>query len=1095
MTSGELGTATTRPAESQPLEQSVRRVGSAAVCLPGLRTPGEPAMRRHGTARHAAAVAYLIATYAVWIASRGCAATSPEETQALMDLYRATGGDTGHWLQDDNWGTDGDPCGETGVDTRWFGVMECGPFGVVRKLMLPGNRLTGRLPASIGNLSSLVELDLSHNAIVGPIPDTIGQIPGLSKLTLASNFFESLPYNGLQKLTALTEIDFSQNQLDGPMFPHLNLLTELQIFTASENSLTGDVPSLCTNHPEGIPETLWRLDLRKNALTGWNLDDPPDCSPSQQLSVLDASHNDVSVATQNFPDFAKHVLAHVPVTQFRMNGNNNFMVELQTLTQYLMSAVAIDVSQTRVYGQLPTAFLISPVLSLFWVAGCPGVRGALPDDRSTLRGIVTLDITGTSMRAAQLPPYLVPGLPAPAPNANQSAYCRPPVTGFGDVLTVALDASYDSYTRCGCVAGYEGIGTECTACSRGTWSDQGDTACQPCPAGFHQYGSRRDGRSSCIPCPDNKFSYPGTAGCFHCPDGATCVSGSLSIEEGRWWPNTLHLSNSTQLYRCLSTTSCLSPNVTELVNGAELPARCADGCDGVLCATCMEGWARDGPGKCVSCPSTPVVLGLSVAAIVAGIVFVFRTMRTDTRTRRGTVKSEGRSAFRILISYLQLLSMANNEFHSGGAAVLRYALGVVGSIGGDSFGLVITSPLQCALQSRYDHVLIAAGLLPIICVGILGCVLRASRSCKCHVERHSSSRVRRRTVKEELLGVTAAVIFLVYTRVTQMALGAFQNHSEPIQGVYYLQADFRMWDGSPGWTTMQVTAFVILAVYTVAAPLGAAVSLSRAPGTSLDASQVWTKGALPRGGDLGQSLLLDDAAGQAVASRGLQEPPHPLNILRRGYKPGVWWWEITVAGRKVAFAALSVFVADPTTQVVSAAMLLSCLLSLQFSRKPYVDARLNRAEALSLFALLATQLCGLAYPATSSTADDATADATSLAQAVLTISLLALNGAALLNLLRLCLFAVSWSELGRRMCWCCSGSNILCFRGGKVPHHFSRTLSVAHSLSTLPVVTPEFSDDESDGESSGDDVGIPAHVIGERTGSHLEIVGEGASTS
>ena len=100
------------------------------------------------TAR-ASGVTTITATYydSVSTAADVAVALPGSDRAALEALYHATGGDD--WTDNTNWLSD-EPLGE------WFGVDKTGD-GRVRNLRVAENNLTGRIPAAIGLLDSLVQ--------------------------------------------------------------------------------------------------------------------------------------------------------------------------------------------------------------------------------------------------------------------------------------------------------------------------------------------------------------------------------------------------------------------------------------------------------------------------------------------------------------------------------------------------------------------------------------------------------------------------------------------------------------------------------------------------------------------------------------------------------------------------------------------------------------------------------------------------------------------------------------------------------------------------------------------------------------------------
>lgn len=104
------------------------------------------------------------------------------ECNALVELHQNTGGAA--WVNRTGWLDFGAPT----APCTWFGVVCSG--GRVTELVLPGNHLSGTLPASLGAFTALTRLRLENNALTGRIPGA------LCALT-----------------SALVEVDFAYNAL------------------------------------------------------------------------------------------------------------------------------------------------------------------------------------------------------------------------------------------------------------------------------------------------------------------------------------------------------------------------------------------------------------------------------------------------------------------------------------------------------------------------------------------------------------------------------------------------------------------------------------------------------------------------------------------------------------------------------------------------------------------------------------------------------------------------------------------------------------------------------------------------------------------
>ncbi len=159
--------------------------------------------------------------------------TAATDREALVALYEAT--DRFGWGDDDNWLSDA-PLSE------WSGVT-INARGRVVSLFLYENRLSGEIPAELGNLSSLEYLYLFETQLSGEIPAEFGSLSSLKQLYLYRNQLSGEIPAWLGDLSSLERLYLSENQLSGEIPPELGNLANLQELYLSENRLSGCVPA------------------------------------------------------------------------------------------------------------------------------------------------------------------------------------------------------------------------------------------------------------------------------------------------------------------------------------------------------------------------------------------------------------------------------------------------------------------------------------------------------------------------------------------------------------------------------------------------------------------------------------------------------------------------------------------------------------------------------------------------------------------------------------------------------------------------------------------------------------------------------------
>ena len=197
------------------------------------------------------------------------------------------------------------------VITKWQGISVPESLSRVSALILVGLRLTGEIPAELGQLSQLHRLWLQHNQLTGEIPVELAQLSQLRELYLGGNQLTGEIPAELGQLSQLYLLSFGGNQLTGEIPVELAQLSQLQGLELDSNQLSGVIPvqlgrlaqlqwlDLSHNHLTGpipvefgrLARLRWSLLLDRNQLTG---EIPAELGQLSQLERLHLQHNQLT---------------------------------------------------------------------------------------------------------------------------------------------------------------------------------------------------------------------------------------------------------------------------------------------------------------------------------------------------------------------------------------------------------------------------------------------------------------------------------------------------------------------------------------------------------------------------------------------------------------------------------------------------------------------------------------------------------------------------------------------------------------------------------------------------------------------------------
>lgn len=238
---------------------------------------------------------------------------------------------------------------ENGGFSMWRLPEEITQLKNLKHLYLMTCSLHGDIPPWMGNMTSLVDLELSGNSLVGPIPAELGNLKSLELLELYYNQLTGEIPEELGNLTQLFDLDISVNRLTGRIPVSLCKLPSLRALQLYNNSLTGQIPLAIGNST-----SLNLLSVYENFLVG---DLPPNLGKFTELVGLDVSENRLS------GELPKEVCKNGKLLYFLVL-DNQFSGGLPENYAKCESLLRFRVSYNRLSGPIPEGLLGLPHASI-----------------------------------------------------------------------------------------------------------------------------------------------------------------------------------------------------------------------------------------------------------------------------------------------------------------------------------------------------------------------------------------------------------------------------------------------------------------------------------------------------------------------------------------------------------------------------------------------------------------------------------------------------------------------------------------------------------------------------------------------------------
>ncbi|KAL5698473.1 hypothetical protein ACHQM5_029505 [Ranunculus cassubicifolius] len=208
-------------------------------------------------------------------------------------------------------------------------------------LHLQGNQLSGSLPMTSPQYSSLLVLDLKHNNLSGSIPKWFGSLSRLNVLLIKGNKFTGPVPRELCLLNQIAIMDLSQNILSGPIpscFSNITFGKTKSSDLAFEDELWYSTPTYV------YPGLLGRSEL------------------SYTFHVTSTIQEEVEFMSKAYKGGNLVSMSGLDMSLNRFSGS--IPVELGALT----AIRALNLSYNQLSGQIPTALSNLKQLESFTVA-------------------------------------------------------------------------------------------------------------------------------------------------------------------------------------------------------------------------------------------------------------------------------------------------------------------------------------------------------------------------------------------------------------------------------------------------------------------------------------------------------------------------------------------------------------------------------------------------------------------------------------------------------------------------------------------------------------------------------------------------------
>ncbi|XP_031273141.1 receptor-like protein Cf-9 homolog [Pistacia vera] len=284
---------------------------------------------------------------------------------------------------------------------RFCGSIPILPYPL-RFFLISNNKLTGKIPRSICNMSLFRVFDLYNNSLSGAIPECMGNFSNeLQVLDLQKNRIDGRIPDTFARGGQLRTLSVNDNQLEGSIPRSLMNCKMLEVLDLGNNHLNDSFP----NWLESLPN-LRILILRSNKFHGFVRELSTVFQSFAKLRILDLSNNNFSgsLPKKYFENLEAMMDVNETERKLRYMSEGYYLdsaiVTLKGSDVEIMKIITtftcIDFSNNNFHGEIPELIANLHALRLLNLSH-NRLSGCIPSSLGNLTGLESLDLSSNKL--------------------------------------------------------------------------------------------------------------------------------------------------------------------------------------------------------------------------------------------------------------------------------------------------------------------------------------------------------------------------------------------------------------------------------------------------------------------------------------------------------------------------------------------------------------------------------------------------------------------------------------------------------------------------------------------------------------------------